>query len=85
MENKDTNYTQKLVDTLRTKDPVKLRDFLRRSAEERDPERVHEIDTIPEDKMVVRMHKMIIARRELADLHAESRAWLAEHDQEVSF
>ena len=85
MESRDTDYKREMVAALRTRDHGKLREFLRRSAEERDLDRVSEIDGISDQDMQIRMHKMIVATPELADLHSESRAWLADHGRSVSF
>jgi len=83
----DTNnaYLKGLMTILRKRDVDVLRDFLREEAMVRDPERVNEIDIISDIDLETRMYKMILARQELGDLHADARRWLREHGKEVKF
>jgi len=84
-EQRDADYARRLVEVLKTRDVQKLRQFLRASAAAQDPNSVAEIDAISPEEMEVRMHKMIIARPELSELHGESRRWLAQRGKTVSY
>jgi hypothetical protein len=76
----DSTYVKQMASVLRKKDVAALRDFLARSAEERnDDGEAAEIRGIPEADLEARMHKMIVARKDLVDLHDESREWLIAH------
>ena len=76
----DIVYVRQMGGVLRKNDVAALRDFLAASAEERnDPGEAMEIRGIPEADMEARMHKMIVARKDLEDIHAESREWLVAH------
>jgi hypothetical protein len=57
-----------------------LREFLKQEAVAREPDRALEIEVIPQRDLEIRMHKMILARSELSDMHADARRWLREHD-----
>lgn len=85
MAESDAIYSKGLSYVLRKRDVDTLREFLKSEAAARDPRRVSEIDAISEDDMQKRMYKMILARPELADMHADARRWLREHEAEVSF
>jgi hypothetical protein len=76
----DSSYVREMGSVLRRKDVAALRDFLARSAEERNDEgEAAEIRGIPDADLEARMHKMIMARKDLEDLHAGSREWLIAH------
>ncbi|MDO8683130.1 MAG: hypothetical protein Q7N50_06580 [Armatimonadota bacterium] len=76
----DASYVQQMGRVLRKRDVAALRDFLIQAAMERnDPSEAEEIKGIPEADLEVRMHKMIMARKDLHDLHEESRKWLIAH------
>jgi hypothetical protein len=76
----DSKYVREMRSVLRRKDVAALRDFLARSAEERDDAgEAEEIRGIPDADLEARMHKMIMARKDLDDLHASSREWLIAH------
>jgi hypothetical protein len=85
MPESDASYTRKLSDVLREKDVDALREFLIVSAENRDPDYVAEVEAIPEEELRKRMYKMILARPDLSDMHAEARTWLQEHGKDVGF
>jgi hypothetical protein len=79
-ESADAQYVQNLGQTLRKRNVTELREFLVRSATERnDPGEVAELQGIPDEVLEARMCKMIMARCDLQDLHDESRKWLIEH------
>ncbi|MBI2842852.1 MAG: hypothetical protein HYX78_05575 [Armatimonadetes bacterium] len=83
MDVTDAIYRNRLADVLRRRDTGVLRDFLKEEAAARDPSRVGEIEMIPDDVLESRMYKMILARPDLGDIHAEARRWLREHDQRI--
>jgi hypothetical protein len=74
----DQEYKARLGAVLRRRDPGELHLFLRQSAAGFGVDRqVAEVETRSHAEMAELMHRMILARPDLADLHAESRAWLA--------
>jgi hypothetical protein len=76
----DASYVQQMAAVLRKKDVAALREFLVAAANERNDEsEVAEIQGIPEADLEARMHKMIMARKDLPDMHDESRKWLVAH------
>jgi len=78
-QDSDAAYVQQLGKVLRRRDVAALREFLVKSANERDdPGEAAEITGMPEADLETRMHKMITARRDLADLYEESSRWLSE-------
>lgn len=80
----DSKYVREMGKTLRLKDVSALREFLIRCANERnDTGEAAEIQGIPEDVLEARMRKMIMARKDLADIHEESRQWLLSHGYKV--
>jgi hypothetical protein len=83
----DTNaaYIKGLLAILRKRDTDALRDFLREEASMRDPEKVREIESIPDDELETRMYKMILARQELSDLHADARRWMRENEKGADY
>lgn len=83
MPDSDAKYVQRLSSVLRKRDVEELRDFLKQEAAQRDPEHVAEVDAIPNHDLETRMHKMILARPDLADLHADARRWLRENSVRV--
>lgn len=85
MAESDAIYTRGLSYVLRHRDVDMLRDFLRSEAAARDPERVGEIESIPQDDLEMRMYKMILARPDLGDMHADARRWFRENGKEVRF
>jgi hypothetical protein len=79
MADADTGYVQRLSYVLRKRDVDALREFLKQEAVVREPERALEIESIPNHELETRMHKMILARPDLGDLHADARRWLREN------
>ena len=77
---REPSYAAQLGVVLRRRDPLGLRDFLRRSAEQfGDARQVEDIDSKSEAELEELLHRMIVARPDLQDLHRESRAWLFQH------
>ena len=76
----DQSYVHEMGRVLRDRNLEALRQFLARSAQERnDPGEATEIQGIPAADLEARMHKMIMARPDLQDLHDESSKWLIAH------
>ena len=76
----DRDYVRRLGQVLRQRDPAALREFLAEQAGRFGDERqVADIRTKDEGEMELLLHRMIVARPDLADLHAESQRWLADH------
>lgn len=76
----DAAYVANMRDVLRKRDVSALREFLVRSATVRkEPEEAAQLESLSHDALEARMHKMIMARMDLADLHDESRKWLIAH------
>lgn len=74
----DLEYKAQLGQVLRRRDPSELHLFLRQSAAGYGDERqVRDVEERSHEEMVLLMHRMILARPDLADLHAESRAYLS--------
>ena len=78
MADMDAGYVQRLTYVLRKRDVDELRKFLKHEAAAREPERIAEVEAIPDHDLEMRMHKMILARPDLGDLHADARRWLRE-------
>ena len=77
----DRDYKTRLGEALRRQDPAELHRFLRQSAASYGDERqVAEIEERSHAEMEELMHRMILTRPDLADLHAASRSWLAARD-----
>ena len=73
------SYAEQLGDTLRRRDPRQLQTFLIQSARRfGDARQVAEVEGKSSAEMLALMHRMILARADLKDLHAESRASLAD-------
>jgi hypothetical protein len=85
MAGTDAIYVKQLSEVLRKRDVEELRAFLRSESEAREQSTSAEIDSITNEDLQIRMYKMIIARPELGDIHADARRWLREHDIEVRF
>jgi hypothetical protein len=65
---------------LRARDPLRLQRFLADSARQfGDARQVAEVEEKPREEMLELMHRMILARADLNELHAESRRWLTGH------
>lgn len=76
----DRDYVQRLGRVLRGGDSAALREFLAEQAARYGDERqVGEIQARGPAEMEALRHQMIVARPDLADLHAASEWWLANH------
>ncbi len=79
MAERTPSYATQLGDVLRRRDPRKLRAFLldgaRRFGDER---QVSDVESKSPEEMEELLNRMILARRDLKDLHRESAAWLAQ-------
>jgi hypothetical protein len=72
------SYAEQLGDVLRRGDVAELRRFLLDNARRYGDERqVAEVEGRSPEEMQELMHRMILARPDLKDLHATSRRWLA--------
>ena len=75
------DYKARLGEVLRQRDPAALHRFLRQSAASYGDERqVAEVEERSHGEMAELMHRMILSRPDLAELHADSRAWLQAHN-----
>jgi hypothetical protein len=80
----DEDYQVKLGDVLRTRDPAALRDFLELSASRYgDDRQVEAVERKSDEEMEEMLHRMILARQDLAELHADSRRWMFEHGMDT--
>jgi hypothetical protein len=76
----DQSYKARLGEVLRQRDPAALHLFLRQSAAGYGDERqVTEVEDRSHLEMEELLHRMILARSDLVELHSESQAWLAAH------
>jgi hypothetical protein len=73
------SYAEQLGAVLRRRDPGELQRFLVDNARRfGDARQVAEVERRSADEMEELMHRMILARADLKELHAQSRAWLAD-------
>jgi hypothetical protein len=78
----DSSYAARLGAVLRRRDPEALHLFLRESAAGYgDDRQVSEVEQRSHAEMEELMHRMILARQDLAELHQASAGWLREHGQ----
>jgi hypothetical protein len=76
-ESNDLQYREKLGQALRSANAESVRAFLLEQARHYgDEEQVNEIASQPIAELTLLMHRMILARPDLADLHAASNAAL---------
>jgi hypothetical protein len=76
----EPSYAAQLGAVLRQRQPSVLRQFLLDSAKRFGDERqVAEVAAKSDDEMLELLHRMIVARPDLADLHRASREWLFRH------
>ena len=74
----DRDYKARLGEVLRRGAPEELHLFLRQSAANYGDERqITDVEERSHEEMEQLMHRMILARPDLADLHPRSRAYLA--------
>ena len=77
---REPSYVAQLGSVLRQRDPAALRAFLVRSAERfGDTRQVAEVRAKSPDEMEELLHRMVVARPDLKDLHRASREWLFRH------
>jgi hypothetical protein len=77
---REPSYPAQLGAVLRRRDAVVLRQFLLASAERFGDERqVADVEEKSDDEMEELLHRMIVARPDLQDLHRASREWLFRH------
>jgi hypothetical protein len=77
---REPSYVVQLGALLRQRDAVALRAFLMRSAERfGDLKQVADIQAKSAEEMEELLHRMILARPDLKELHRASREWLFRH------
>ena len=77
---REPSYAAQLGSVLRRRDVVALRAFLLQSAERfGDATQVADVQEKSEDELEELLHRMIVARPDLDDLHRASREWLFHH------
>ena len=74
------SYRDELGSTLRRRNPLALRTFLIASARRfGDDRQVANVEAKSDDELEELMHRMILSRPDLEDLHRASREWLFRH------
>jgi hypothetical protein len=77
---REPSYVAQLGSVLRQRDGLALKAFLVRSAERfGDHRQVAEVQAKSPEEMEELLHRMIVARPDLKDLHRASREWLFRH------
>jgi hypothetical protein len=77
---REPSYVAQLGSVLRQRDGLALQAFLVRSAERfGDFRQVAEVQAKSPEEMEELLHRMIVARPDLKDLHRASREWLFRH------
>lgn len=77
---REPSYVTRLGSVLRQRDPTALREFLLSSAAQfGDDRQVADVEAKSDEEMVELLHRMIVARPDLSDLHRASREWLFRH------
>ncbi len=77
---REPSYPTQLGAVLRRRDAVALRQFLLTSAERfGDDQQVADVEAKSDPEMEELLHRMIVARPDLNDLHRASREWLFRH------
>ena len=80
MDESESSYREQLGSVLYRRDPAALQRFLIESAERFGDERqVAEVRHRTLDQVEELMHRMILARPDLKELHRDSRDWLSRH------
>ena len=80
MPPREPSYVAQLGSVLRRRDVVALRAFLLQSAERfGDTKQVADVLQKSADELEELLHRMIVARPDLEDLHRASREWLFRH------
>ncbi len=76
----EPSYRAQLGTVLRQRDVRALREFLLQSAQRYgDARQVDDVEAKSEDELEELLHRMIVARNDLTDLHRASREWLFRH------
>jgi hypothetical protein len=76
----EPSYVTQLGNVLRRQDITLLRTFLIQSAERfGDARQVDDVQAKSDDELEELLHRMIVARPDLEDLHRASREWLFRH------
>jgi hypothetical protein len=74
------SYPAQLAAVLRQRNPLRLRAFLLESAARfGDQRQVDNVQSKSDQDMEELLHRMIVARADLQDLHRASREWLFRH------
>jgi hypothetical protein len=77
---REPSYTAKLGEVLRGRDARALRAFLLDSAGRfGDTKQVADVEQKSDSELEELLHRMIVARPDLEDLHRASREWLFRH------
>ncbi len=77
---REPSYAAQLGGVLRRRDVAALRAFLLQSASRfGDMKQVKDVREKSEDELEELLHRMIVARPDLEDLHRASREWLFRH------
>jgi hypothetical protein len=81
---REPSYPTQLGAVLRRRDPAALRTFLLASAARYGDERqVADVELKSAAEMEELLHRMIVARPDLDDLHRASREWLFRHGMDA--
>jgi hypothetical protein len=77
---REPSYVAQLGSVLRQREAAALRSFLLRSAKRfGDQKQIADVQDKSDDEMEELLHRMIVARPDLKDLHRASREWLFRH------
>lgn len=77
---REPSYAAQLGAVLRRRDALALQQFLIESAQRFGDERqVADVESKSDEDMQELLHRMIVARPDLQDLHRASREWLFRH------
>jgi hypothetical protein len=80
MPPREFSYVAQLGNVLRRRDSAVLRSFLIQSAERfGDARQVEDVQAKSDAELEELLHRMIVARPDLQDLHRASREWLFRH------
>jgi hypothetical protein len=80
MPPREPSYPAQLGAVLRRRDPKALKHFLLASARRFGDERqIADVEEKSDEQLTELLHRMIVARPDLGDLHRASREWLFRH------
>jgi hypothetical protein len=80
MPPREPSYIAQLGEVLRRRNAAALKDFLARSAARYgDARQLADVENKSEAELEELLHRMIVARADLKDLHRASREWLFRH------